>query len=190
MFDTLAERLIATIISVGSLVFPFIESIEPTFTEARIAVIGNRLCLSTQLENWHTPELDRVISSGQAIRLAFQIEVYRKDDKQPLLQQEFRHTARFNLIDKNYEISFSELEEKRTAPSLEHLHTIFARLEEVKILEAANLKKGVQYYLRVTAKLEKIAFLDKGSDFDLMLFWNSQKPTVISDYFDLNIFLR
>ena len=190
MFDTIADRLITTIISIGSLIFPFIESIEPIFTNVQFEVVGNSLYLSATLENCYTEELDKVISSGQSVIVRFVAELFTEKDKKPVLEQEFFRSVRYNLLDKQYEIYLSEKESRLFLKDIAQVHQNLVTLKDVKIINSSNLKRGQQYYIRLTALLDNITFIGGESELDLMLFWNNHRPVVNTSSFNLTIFVQ
>jgi len=190
MFDTIADRLITTIISIGSLIFPFIESIEPTFTEVQFKVVGNSLYLSATLENCYTTELDKVITSGQSVMVRFEAELFSEKTKKPVLKQEFFRSVRYNLLDKRYEIYLSEKESRLFVKDIDQVHQNLVTLKDVKIIDSSNLRHGQQYYIRLSALLENITFIGGGSELDLMLFWNNHRPIVNTSSFNTTIFMQ
>jgi hypothetical protein len=190
MFETIADRLITTIISIGSLVFPFIESIEPIFTDVQFKVVGNSLYLSTTLENCYTEELDKVISSGQPVVVRFEAELFNDKVKKPVLKQEFFRSVRYNLLDKQYEVYLSEKDTRLLLQDIDRVHQNLTTLKEVKIIDSSNLKGGQQYYIRLTAALDNITFVGGESELDLMLFWNNRRPAINTSRFNSTIFIR
>jgi len=190
MFDTIADRLITTIISIGSLIFPFIESIEPIFTEVQFEVVGNSLYLSATLENCYTDELDKVISSGQSVIVRFEAELFSEKAKKPVLKQEFFRSVRYNLLDKQYEAYLSEKGSHLFLKDIEMVHQNLVTLKDVKIIDSSDLKRGQQYYIRLTAWLENVTFIGGESELDLMLFWNNHRPIVNTNSFNSTIFME
>lgn len=190
MFDTIADRLITTIISIGSLIFPFIESIEPIFTDVQFKVVGNALYLSATLENCYTEELDKVISSGQPVIVRFEAELFNEKAKKPVLNNKFFRSVRYNLLDKQYEVYLSEKEMRLLLGDINLVHQHLATLRDVKIFDSSNLKRGQQYYIRLTGLLENITFIGGESELDLMLFWNNHRPVVNTSSFNSTIFMQ
>ena len=188
MFGTITDRLIATIISVGSAFFPFIDGIEPAFSDVRLSVIENSLVLSLRLEDCYTEELDKILMSGQPATLRFQAELFDKGKKQPVLNKQFFHTLRYNPLEKLYSLYFSEKNGSETYGTLHLVHTNFSAVNEVKLFNAHDLEKGHDYFIRLTAQLAPVSFIGKDSALDLMLYWNNKKPVVNTETFDISLF--
>ena len=188
MFGTITDRLIATIISVGSLFFPFIDGIEPVFSDVRIGIVENALVLSMCLENCYTEELDKILMSGQAVTLRFQAELFDHNQKLPVLTKQFHQTLRYNPLEKYYLLYFSEKDNSTIYYELQHVHLQFSTLNNIELLKSGDLEKGHDYFIRLTAYLDPITFIGEKSDLDLMLYWNNKKPVINTESFNLSIF--
>jgi len=188
MFGTITDRLIATIISIGSLFFPFIDGIEPVFNDVRISIIENTLVLSMHLENCYTEELDKILMSGQVVTLRFQAELYDRIQTQPILIRQFYQTLRYNPLEKQYWLYSSEKDNSDTFSTLQQVHRNFSTLNNIYLLKAGDLEKGKNYFIRLTAYLDPITFISQKSNLDLMLYWNNKKPIVNTESFNLSIF--
>jgi len=188
MFGTITDRLIATIISVGSMFFPFIDGIEPVFNDVRISIVENALVLSMHLENCYTEELDKILMSGQAVTLRFQAELFDRDQKQPLLTKQFYQTLRYNPLEKHYRLYSSEKDDSDTYGTLPQVHMNFSALNNIKLLKSGDLEKGRDYFIRLMAYLDPVTFIGEKSNLDLMLYWNNKKPVVNTETFNLSIF--
>jgi len=170
MFGTITDRLIATIISVGSLFFPFIDGIEPVFNNVRLNILENSLVLSLRLEDCYTKELDKILMSGQPVTLRFQAELFDKVKKQPVMNKQFYHTLRYNPLEKLYGLYSSEKDGSDTYGTLQLVHTNFNTIKGVKLFNARDLEKGHDYFIRLTAHLAPITFIGEESGLDLMLY--------------------
>ncbi|MDO9548940.1 MAG: DUF4390 domain-containing protein [Candidatus Marinimicrobia bacterium] len=188
MFGTITDRLIATIISVGSLFFPFIDGIEPAFNDVWLSIVENSLVLSMQLENCYTAELDKILMSGQPVTLRFRAELFDKAQKQPVLTKQFYHTLRYNPLEKQYRLYSSEKDNNDYYSTLQLVHLNFSSLSGVKLLKPGDLEKEHDYFIRLTAHLDPITFIGEKSDFDLMLYWNNKKPAVNTETFNISLF--
>ncbi len=190
MFNALTDRLIATIISIGSLFFPFLESIEPNFSNIQFNTVGSAVVLSMHLDNCYTDQLNQVISSGKTVKIFFQSELFRTKAKNPDHTQNFYHTVRYNLLENQYEVYFSETDRRRLFSDISLVHKYFTSVSNYQVLKSEDLKSGQDYYIRLTAYLENITFIGEDSDLDLMLFWNNKKPSVDTEVFNSSIFLH
>jgi hypothetical protein len=189
MFDKIAEQLIAIVISIGSLIFPSIKGTQPVFNELQLVVTANMLYLSTELQDCYTPEFDKVLSSGQAVTLYFQFEIYLEKSERPIIKRDFSHIVRYNPLDRQFELYCSESNTYHYFNSLEQVHANFTRLQQVPLLEAVNLEAGRSYYLRAEAYLADIRLLGEGVELNMMLFWDEKRPVARSGLFDLSFFL-
>ena len=188
MFEHFVENLVSTIVAVGSLFFPFIQGVEPAFSDVRIEVSSGKMYLSTQVINCYTEELDKVLASGQEIRLNFRIEVFPEKSSKAVLRKTFYHSVKHNLLDANFDVFFSEEDVHRQFNDITSVHAGFTNVDRVKIVEADNLLPGKRYFIRISAELDDITFLGTQDDLDLMLFRNNTEPTIRTELFDLSRF--
>jgi len=188
MFGTLTDRIISSVIAVGSLIFPFISGIDPLFTNVNLNRSENALVLSMYLDNCYTEELDNILMSGQTITLRFQAELYEKNRPNVILSRQFYHTLRYNPLEKKYTIYYSENERAEICNTLRQAHKYFSVVRRVEIIRPDDLVKNHTYYLQLSAYLEPVTFIGQKTDFNLMLYWNNKKPTIRTEEFDISIF--
>jgi hypothetical protein len=189
MFSALTDRLIASIISIGTALFPFMESIEPNISGVRFNTEGNAVVLSLYIDNCYTEQLNQVISSGQTVTLHYQLELYQKTAKKPVRTMHFFHRVRYNLLENHYEMYCSETDQRRFLPDLLQVHKNFTAVARIPVLKAGDLTIGQDYFFRLSAYLENIAFVGEEPDLDLMFFWNNKRPSIDTETFNSSIFL-
>ncbi|HDP68447.1 MAG TPA: DUF4390 domain-containing protein [Candidatus Marinimicrobia bacterium] len=190
MLASLTDRLIATVITIGSLLFPFIDGLDPAFKDVAINLVDNSLTLSMNLTNCYSDEFDRILTSGQPVTVHFLAELYDNRTRQVVLQRNFYHTARYNPLNKQFEIYRSERDEQRICETLDDAHVWFGALYRVKLITPENLERNRDYFFRISAYLEPITFIGEKSRFDLMLYWNNKKPKIDTETFNSAIFYR
>lgn len=190
MIETLTDRLIATIITIGSLLFPFIDGPDPAFTDVSVNLIDNSLALSLNLTNCYSDEFDRILTSGQPVTIRFLAELYDDRTRQVVLKRDFEHTIRYNPLNKQFAIYLSERDERRICETLDDAHACFGTLYRVKLLSPENLERDRDYFFRISAALDPITFIGEKSPFDLMLYWNNKKPKIDTETFNSAIFYR
>ena len=188
MMDKLLEGLISSIISLGSLFFPFIQGVEPDFADLRLAVQRGQLYLATRIVNCYSEDLDKVLMSGQEIQLCFRVEVKSGKSKKAVLTRNFYHSMRYNIIDQLFSVYLSERDIDLQYHDINSVHDAFTQVEEVAVLGAADLKAGKSYIVEISAHLDPVTFVGSKEKIDLMLFWNNKRPVLRSEPFTDSIF--
>ncbi len=188
MFESILDKLISSVIAIGSLIFPFVSGTDAVFENVDFFIDENKMYFSGQLANCYTKEFDEILKSGQGVKLNFKIELFSEKGTEPKLKQNFYHKLRYNLIDKKFVLYISEKETSLQLRTINDVHLEFARIDRHQILNTSNLKEGKKYYVRITAYMDKITFYELSENFDLMLYWNNNQPVTESNLFDLSLF--
>lgn len=188
MFGTFTDRIIASIITIGSLFFPFIDGIEPVFTNVNLVRGESALVLSMYLENCYTDDLDKILMSGQPVTLQFSADLYDKAQTRPIMSKQFHHRLRYNPLEKRYQMYLSETGATEYFTTIQDVHKNFSAIDGLKIVTPSDIEKNHRYFIRLSAHLEPITFIGQDSDLDLMLFWNNKRPVVSTEVFDISIF--
>ncbi len=188
MMDKFFEGLISSVIFLGSLFFPFIQGVEPDFADLQLAVQRTQLYLNTRIVNCYSEDLDKVLMSGQEIRLHFRLEARTERGNKTVLSRTFFHSMKYNIIDQVFSVYLSERDVEQQYRDIGAVHGAFTRVEELAVLRAADLEAGRSYVLEISAYLDPVTFVGSQDKIDLMLFWNNQKPVLRSQPFTDSIF--
>jgi len=183
------ERLITTIISIGSLILPSISGIDPVFSHVDFLIEGNRLLISAALDNCYSEDFDTFLKSGETIRLNFTLELFAEKQNRPIAKQVITHQVRYNLIEQRFVMIFSEYPRSVELATLEQVHAQLVRLHRVEALSAKALKSQQRYYLVLSADLASLALVGRKDPFNLMLLWNKTAPRSRSQTFSLDDFI-
>ncbi len=192
MFETWVQKLASTAIAVGSMFFTSISGTHATFEQPSVDVNASQIVVSAKLTNCFTDELDRILQSGKRVRFNYRVEVYQKLDNSGandtvIVKKEFYHQVRYNLVDSFYRIVTSENNETTDVLSIGEAHTLLTTLKNLKVIEADQLPASGEYYIKITAFLNKIKLPGMKEDLNLMSYWNDEQPTLVTQTFDRTI---
>ncbi|MFQ6615239.1 MAG: DUF4390 domain-containing protein [Fidelibacterota bacterium] len=186
----ISRKIVSTVIAIGSLFYSSIPGVVAEFDDLTLETHGDELVLSTRLVNCFSDDLDTILRSGEEIRIIFQVEVLDTDDQVAVHKTTLYHAVIYSLIDRSYGVFRSNTQEHRTGLSLEQAKTMLSNLEEVGVVVASELAFGVDYAVRVTAHLGKVALPGTEEELNLMYYWSSIRPTATSEPFSRDSFRK
>jgi hypothetical protein len=189
-FSLLSRKIVATIISIGSLFYSTIPGVNATFEEINLSLEGNRLMVSTKLSNCYSEALDQIFRSGMEIKVHFRVEVIPINSVRPISETTFYHSIHYSLLDDVFDVYRSESQETYQNLNLKTAKDYLAEIEEFPALFMNQLDPEEEYYLRLTAWMDKIQLQGMEEPLNLMFYWNSIKPTGLSRTFDQAVFTQ
>lgn len=189
-FSLLSRKIIATVISIGSLFYSTIPGVNATFSEIDLSLEGDRLLLTTQLDNCYSEALDQIFRSGMAIQIHFLVQVMPVNSIKPVSEIAFYHTIHYSLLDDVFDVYRSESQETYQNLNLRTAKDYLAEIEEFPALSMNQLSSEENYYLRLTAWMDKIQLQGMEDPLNLMFYWNSIKPTRVSRTFSKAVFTQ
>jgi len=189
-FSLLSRKIVATIISIGSLFYSTIPGVNATFEEIDLSLEGNRLMVSTQLSNCYSEALDQIFRSGMGIQIHFRVEVIPENSGRPVSETTFYHSIHYSLLDDVFDVYRSESQETYLNLNLKTAKDYLAEIEDVPALYMNQLDSDENYYLRLTAWMDKIQLQGMEEPLNLMFYWNSIKPTGLSRTFNKAVFTQ
>lgn len=184
MIGTLAEKIASFIITAGSLLFPSVGGINPSFSDVQIAVVNNGIVCSARLINCYSEELDKIFLSGKEIRINFTVQTFEQGKEKPMHERKFCHQMKYDLVDQYFEVYLSETDEKFITESLDEVKERMARIERFVAVKVSLLEFGKRHYLKFTASMEPVFFDAFQKNIDLMIYWNNKKATFLSELFE------
>ncbi len=182
-FAAFSKKVISTIIAVGSMFYSTIDGVIPEMTLNEIAFESDYCIVSTVITNCYTAELDQILASGNEIPIHFDIELYKTDEREPDSTFSFFHLLKFSPLENNYKIFLSEKNEVINGLSLQQAKTLFTSIIDHRILSSKDVESDTEYYLIITAWLDKIQLQGMEEELNLIYYWNSIKPSTISPSF-------
>lgn len=188
LFTTLSRTVITTVIAIGSLFYSTISGVNAKFEPLELRTKGNQLVLSAALENWSFDDLDQILLSGQEIKILFRIQVLELENSTPVVDSAFFHSLQYSLLDGVFDVYRSEEQGNLGGLSLSRAKTALARIEDYPAVALHQLDPQKNYYIQVSAGLDRIHLPGQDEDLNLMFYWNSIKPSRNSDTFNVHLF--
>lgn len=192
MFESWVQKLASTAIAVGSMFFTSITGTNATFQNPAVNIEGSQIVISTELHDCFTEELDRILQSGKPVRFNYRVQIFQRFDSEGkkdsvVLSKEFYHQVRYNLVDNFYRVYLSEKDETKDVLSIGEVHTALSTLNNYEVIEADQLDNDGQYFIRISAFLDKIRLPGMKEDLDLMSYWNDTPPSLVTQTFDRSV---
>jgi len=177
------NRLITTILSLGTAVFTNIQGVNAEFTNGLIEQNGSRIVVSSDLSNCWTPEFDRILQSGQTVKITYRLELFTEGGLLPEAAQSIVHELRYSILDEAFTIRQSETEQLITARELGNAKILLSKLKRVDFFGLDDLAAGKTYYLQLSAHLNRITLPGMTEELNLMAYWNGIRPSYHSEPF-------
>ena len=183
MFSTLYQKIITTVLVLGTAVFTNIPGTDPEFSNGLIEQNGTQLVCSADLSNCWTPEFDRIIQSGQTIVINYRVELISETGILPQDTKNFRHELRYNVLDETFTVNLRESGTTRTLKNLAEVKTLITHIDRYAFSDVSDLKSNQTYFIRVSAGLNRITLPGMNEPFNLMNYWKNVRPTYLSEPF-------
>lgn len=177
------EKIISSLITLGSLLFPAIPGTDANFSEIMLSQNEQGITCSANLTNWYNEELNKIFCLGEKIRIRFTAETFEKDADSPIYRKQFYHQIMFDLVDEYFEIYYSASNEKFITYDIAVAADYLARLDEVLLVEFSALEPDKKYYIKLTAEMDPLYLDAVEKNIDLMIYWNNKKASFTSGFF-------
>jgi hypothetical protein len=176
IFAAFSKKVISTIIAVGSMFYSTIDGVTPTMNAPEIQYKNNYIYISTTIENCYTEDLNQIFYSGNMIPMYFSVDLYRDGQKDPDSTYIFYHALQYSPIGDDFTIFYSERNETISSLNLDQAKNIFPRIINYPTTSSGNIDDNVNYYITVTAWLDKIRLEGMEDELNLLYYWNRIKP--------------
>ena len=183
IFAAFSKKVISTIIAVGSMFYSTIDGVTPSMSTPDIGFKNENLFISTTIDNCYTEELDQILNSGNVIPLYFSVELYQEGKKKPDSTFSFYHSLQYSPIGNDFSIYYSERDEVITSLNLDQAKILFPQIINYRATSATSINDNINYYLKITAWLDKIHLEGMEEELNLLFYWNSIKPYSASTIF-------
>ena len=183
IFAAFSKKVISTIIAVGSMFYSTIDGVTPSMSTPDIGFKNENLFISTTINNCYTEELDQILNSGNVIPLYFSVELYQEGKKKPDSTFSFYHSLQYSPIGNDFSIYYSERDEVITSLNLDQAKILFPQIINYRATSATSINDNINYYLKITAWLDKIHLEGMEEELNLLFYWNSIKPYSASTIF-------
>jgi len=177
------SKLISTILALGTSVFTNIQGVDAAFTNGLIEQRGQRVVISSELTNCWTEEFDRILQSGQIVKITYRLELFTENGSLPESAISITHEIRYSALDETYTVHQSETDQNITSSELTHAKLFMSQLKQVDFLGVADMVNDKTYYLQTSAHLNRIMLPGMSEELNLMAYWKSIRPTFRSEPF-------
>ncbi len=176
IFAAFSKKVISTIIAVGSMFYSTIDGVTPKMDTPEIRYKNDYIYISTNIENCYTEDLNQIFYSGNMIPMYFSVDLYRDGQKDPDSTYTFYHALQYSPIRDNFTIFHSEQNETISSLNLDQAKNLFPRIINYPATSSGYLDENINYYITVTAWLDKIRLEGMDEKLNLLFYWNSIKP--------------
>jgi len=176
IFATFSKKVISTIIAVGSMFYSTIDGVTPRINAPEIQYKNDFIFISTTIENCYTEDLDQIFYSGDMFPIYFSVDLHREGQKNPDSTYTFYHALQYSPIGDDFSIFYSEQNETISSLNLDQAKYLFPRLINYPTTSSGYLDENTNYYIKVTAWLDKIRIEGMDKELNLLFYWNSIKP--------------
>jgi len=183
-----SKKVISTIIAVGSMFYSTINGVTPSMSTPEIQFQNDDLFISTTIDNCYTEELNQIFYSGNIIPLYFSVELYQDNKKNPDSTFIFYHALQYSPIGNDFTIYYSERDEAISSLNIDQAKVLFPQIINYRATSATSINNNINYYLKITAWLDKIHLEGMKEELNLLFYWNSIKPNSASTIFSKSDF--
>lgn len=177
MFGSISQSITTLVVAVGALLQT---NLTPVFDNVNIEYSNEELTVSTKLINCFNDDIDKILLSGQDVRIDYQIQVL-SETKKVVAQTNLFHQLKYDLIDENFVIFISEEEKYSVLSTINSAKEYLTNIRPIIVMrEAVQLEKEF-FFIVINARIKPI-FLDSiGKKFDLLNYWNNKPATYHSN---------
>jgi len=190
MFDSLSKSVITGIITLGSMFQSTIYGVNAEFSSLDVYAKGGTIYVTSSLDNCFSPDLDEIFHTGQPIRIHYRIQMFSADLEIPFFQQNVFRELRYDLLDHYYFVQNSEDEESIRCETLVNAKERLSIVDGFALLSRDLLNDGEQYYVKITAYMDKIYLPEMDQEINLMHYWNKIRPEFQTEVFTADIFKK
>jgi len=177
IFAAFSKKVISAIIAVGSLFYSTINGVTPNMLIPDLQYNNDNVYVSNTIENCYAEEFDQILYSGNLIPMHFSVGLYRENEKIPDSTYTFIHALQYSPIGNDFTIYFSERDATISSLNLDQAKILFPQITNYRVLSTKNIDDNVNYYLKITAWLDKINLEGIEDEFNLLYYWNSIRPS-------------
>lgn len=185
IFSVFTQKLITTVITVGSMFYSSIDGVLAEFSPIDVSSNGSQLVVSTKLVNCFTMELDRILASGPSIYVHIRVELFEANQDKPIISKPFYNAISYSHLDQIYEVYQSHLEAFTSSLPKDRAKDLLVSFNLVPITTISELTPEKNYVIKISAWMDKIKLEGKENTLDLMYYWNQVMPVRTSNRFTL-----
>ena len=172
MFEGIAGKVLAGLVSVSALMFTSYTGNDPVFLPLHSKVGQNYLMLQATLDKAFDNDFGDVFKCGKPIHLWYRVDI--RNHNQTVLTRTFRHTVTYNPMHATWALFRSETNHTEIFSTYKELISNISRLE--CSIPTNSTWKSVE--VRTEAWLPEIELTESNRKVDLMVLWKFHKPSV------------
>ncbi|MBS3740614.1 MAG: hypothetical protein KGY75_01060 [Candidatus Cloacimonetes bacterium] len=186
MFSTISKSIATLAVAIGALLQT---NLSPVFNEVQIDYTYDKLICSAKLKECFNSDLDKILISGEKIRIDYLIQILDKE-KEVVAEKKFFHEMSYDLIDKKFVLFLSEKEKYEIFLQLEEVKNRFTTLQSIIISKDLQDIESDNFFVILIAKLTPIYMDSIGKEFDLLKYWNNKPAKFLSNRLELKEITR
>ncbi len=183
IFTSLFQKTINTVVAVGSLFYSTIDGVQAGFSNLEVDVSQNIVVVSTQLIDCYSDGLDQIFKSGERITIYYKLELVSDQNNKPIYEKEIRHSIRYSLLEKTYDVYKSEIETVLIGLDFIRAKNELSQIIAIPTIDVAQLESNIGYHFRITAWMDNIQLQGMEKPLNLMYYWSSIRPVYESPKF-------
>jgi len=180
------KQIVTGVITVGSMFYSTIDGVHANFGGVDVHSDGKQVLVTTYLENCFTDDFDRLFSSGKRIYFHYRIDIIDAADNSIVQSKELFNAISYSHLDNIYEVYRSHQETLTSNLQIRRAKFLLASLPDVPVLSLEYLDGEKIYLVKISAWLDRIKLEGMEEPLNLMFYWNSIRPEIISRPFTLD----
>lgn len=178
VFAEIAKQFITGIISFSSVFVSTISGVNPEFSSPQLNIEGKTVFITTKLQNFSTPELDNIFSSGIPVRINFDVEIFQNNTSIiPFFKTRITREIQFDNLNKTFLVKYIDEKKSREFSNLENAKNWMINLSHVKV-KLEKIPNHKPFVLIISANPEYIVLSEFDEKIDLLLYWNLNRPRI------------
>lgn len=177
------NKIITALLSLGTALFTNIQGVDAEFTNGIIEQDGRIIVASAELVNCWTAELDRILQSGQSVKITYRLELFAQENLRPIVSRSVTHELRYSTLDEVFHVYRSEADQQITVRDMANAKMVLAQLKRVEIVSIDDMAAEKTYYLTLSAALNRITLPGMSEELNLMAYWKGIRPGYRSELF-------
>jgi hypothetical protein len=157
---------------------------DPYFADVSLDVRGDRLFCSARLEESFTPDLDKLLQSGDTIIIHFEVDLVNAQTDSVVAMADWEHHFRYSLLEDEYTVYRSEQDRTLKMREFDNAKTEWVEIEEALFCRMRVMEYDQSYFLRISAFMEEVSLPGITQKVNMMSFWNRIRPIHISEPFE------
>ncbi len=172
MFESIAGKVLAGIVSLSALMFTSYTGNDPVFLPLHSRVGPNYLMLKATLDNAFDNDFSDVFKCGKPIHLWFKVEI--KHHNRSVFTHNYRHSVSYDPMNASWKLFRSETNQTEVFTNYKALITSISELEcSIPLRERWKIVD-----VSIEANLPEIEMTQSNRTVDLMVLWKFQVPRI------------